>query len=423
MAEDTAVEAEAEATEDSALPGEKEYEALRVFFADREDDKKVVQWRKRRKNFTSKNQKEKHGKILMYRKCPEDVQKELDKSREKVIPAQWVKLNKNHNKRLLDPSVEPKYKSRLTIKSLDVSLGSSPASICWREHPSTAALTVVEGFGSDSGTTLKVGDCARTASTELVLLHRCRWCCTAALDVPCGRSTLGWRSVLRLDHVSKDTGAKELGWFLIDGALWTRDKGSIHPTLWANKLVRRVCRSTTQAEAYTRQAGVEDGDVLRVAVTDIFGCLDMRRWEATSAKFVKQIWMRDGKSLEPTLSNPKCNEHSDKRLSIEIASLRQELWRKAGEKAGDPFYDDCKPADDQLTDIVRWIDTDVMIADPMTKVMEPTKLVEARSTWSSRSKSVVKKRAKQLPYGRRRAKRTTSRAVDPKRQSLTTLSL
>ena len=74
--------------------------------------------------------------------------------------------------------------------------------------------------------------------------------------------------------------------------------------------------------------------------------------------------MTDCKSLELTLSNPKCNKHSDKRLSIEIASLRQELWRKAGEKAGDPSYDDYKPADDQLTDIVRWIDTDVMIADP-----------------------------------------------------------
>ena len=158
------------------------------------------------------------------------------------------------------------------------------------------------------------------------------------------------------------------------------DKGSIHPILWASNLVRRVCRSTIQAEAYTLQAGVEDGDVLRAAVTDIFGCLDVKRWEATSAKFVKQIWMTDCKSLELALSNPKCNKHSDKRLSIEIASLRQELWRKAGEKAGAPFYDDYKPADDQLTDIVRWIDTDVMIADPLTKAMEPTKLLEALKT-------------------------------------------
>eukprot|EP00439_Symbiodinium_sp_Y106_P083063 s1580_g22.t2 len=110
--------------------------------------------------------------------------------------------------------------------------------------------------------------------------------------------------------------------------------------------------------------------------------------------------MTDCKSLELTTSNPKCNKHSDKRLSIEIASLRQELWRKAGEKAGDPLYDDYKPADDQLTDIVRRIDTDVMIADPLTKVMEPTKLVEALKTNTldveQPLESVVKKRAKQL---------------------------
>ena len=88
--------------------------------------------------------------------------------------------------------------------------------------------------------------------------------------------------------------------FLTDGALWKGDKGSIHPILWASNLVRRVCRSTIQAEAYTAytlQAGVEDGDVLRAAVTDIFGCLDVKRWEATSAKFVKQIWMTDCKKF------------------------------------------------------------------------------------------------------------------------------
>ncbi|CAE7182068.1 unnamed protein product [Symbiodinium pilosum] len=39
-----------------------------------------------------------------------------------------------------------------------------------------------------------------------------------------------------------------------------------------------------------------------------------------------------------------------------------------------------RPANDQLTDIVRWIDTDVMIADPLTKVMEPVKLVQALET-------------------------------------------
>ena len=625
MAEDTAVDAdvEAEATESSALllrayashfwtkeektvwnslPGEKEYEALRVFFSDRvEADKQVLQWRKRRKNFTSKKQKEKHGKILMYHKCPEDVQKELDKSRAKewakwqdfsaaiilddaqydelireghqVIPTQWVELDKNHNKRLLDPTVEPNYKSRLVvrgdlekgdprsdsptasieaqnlvfsfaasrkvkIKSLDVTnayfqgeeidrvlLLSQPTGGLPGLKPHQHMLARAPIYGSTDGGRkfwkrlrnylkgkgLRENHIYRALYSytdadgvvQLLLTSHVDdllWACDPSCDwimndlietFKCGKVETGsfrycgkeiaqdedfnihvtcsetTRNVSKI-HVDKrrhsgdpltdsdktqmKSVAGSLAWvcrqcrpdlsyrvskiqsassngtvadikdankaveyaistydrglvfksglldwktpgalmslvitdashaneseemiinemtsveghrsqgarmvFLTDGALWNGDKGSIHPILWASNLVRRVCRSTIQAEAYTLQAGVEDGDVLRAAVTDIFGCLDMKRWEATSAKFVKQIWMTDCKSLELTLSNPKCNKHSDKRLSIEIASLRQELWRKAGEKAADPFYDDYKPADDQLTDIVRWL--------------------------------------------------------------------
>eukprot|EP00439_Symbiodinium_sp_Y106_P074763 s2539_g14.t1 len=107
---------------------------------------------------------------------------------------------------------------------------------------------------------------------------------------------------------------------------------------------------------YHRSQGVEDGDVLRAAVADLFGALDLKRWEASAAKFMKQIWFTDCKSLEETLKNPKCSKHSDKRLSIEIASLRQDLWRKKGEEAGDPYEEDYRPSDEFLTDTVRpWL--------------------------------------------------------------------
>ncbi|OLQ03412.1 Copia protein [Symbiodinium microadriaticum] len=625
--------------------------------------KKVVQWRKRRKNFTSKKQKEKHGKILVYHKCPEDVQKELDKSREKewakwkefsaaiiiddaqyqelireghqVIPTQWVELDKNHNKRLLDPTVEAKYKSRLVvrgdlekgdprsdsptagieaqnlvfsfaasrklrIKSLDVTnayfqgeeidrvlllsqpkgglpglkphqhmlarapiygstdggrrfwkrlrnylkgkglrenriyralysftdadgvvqllLTSHVDDLLWACDPSCdwimddliktfkCGTTEVGNFRycgkeitQDEDFTIRVSCADTTRNVSKIFVDKRRhpgdpltdsdrtqmksvagslaWVCrqcrpdlsyrvsriqsassngtvadireaNKAVEYAIGTydrglvfksGLLDWKTpgalmslvVTDASHANeseemiinemtsieghRSQGARMV--FLTDGALWTGDKGSIHPILWASNLVRRVCRSTIQAEAYTLQAGVEDGDVLRAAITDIFGCLDMKRWEATSAKFVKQIWMTDCKSLETTLSNPKCNKHSDKRLSIEIASLRQELWRKAGEKAGDPFYDDYKPADDQLTDIVRWIDTDVMIADPMTKVMEPTKLVEALKTNTldveQPLESVVKKRAKQLQRRSTKKEEDDDLGIDP----------
>ena len=40
------------------------------------------------------------------------------------------------------------------VSAREDSLGSSPTSTCWREHPSTAAPMVVEGFGSLKRTTL-----------------------------------------------------------------------------------------------------------------------------------------------------------------------------------------------------------------------------------------------------------------------------
>ena len=41
---------------------------------------------------------------------------ELIREGHQVIPTQWVELEKNHNKRLLDPTVEPNYKSRLVVR-------------------------------------------------------------------------------------------------------------------------------------------------------------------------------------------------------------------------------------------------------------------------------------------------------------------
>ena len=630
----------------NSLPGQKEYESLRCFFAERIETPETSVWRKRRKNYSSKRQKEKHGKNLVYSKCPEDVQKELDKTREKewnkwkefsaalvidkkqleelvreghqIVPTQWVEVDKNHAQRLLDPSIEPTYKSRLVVRgdleqgdprsdsptasieaqnivfsfaasrrlkicSLDVTntyfqgeeidrilLLSQPKGGLPGLKPDEHMLARAPIYGSTDGgrrfwkrlrTYLKkkglkenricralysftdangVVQMLMTSHVDDLL-----WACDPSRDwiikdlidtfkcgtvekgsfrycgkevkqdedftihVSCSDTARGVKKIhiapkrhrgdplTDSDKTQMKSVAGSLAWvcrqcrpdlsyrvsriqsasnsgtvadirdanktveyavrthdrgltfrsgmldwttpgallnlvvtdashaneseemivnettslehhrsqsarmvFLTTEALWKGDRGHIHPISWSSNLVRRVCRSTIQAEAYTLQAGVEDGDVVRAAVTDIFGRLDLKRWEATSAGFMRQIWMTDCKSLESTLKNPKCNKHSDKRLSIEIASLRQDLWRKKGDDAGDPFYDDYRPANDQLTDIVRWIDTDVMIADPLTKVMEPAKLVEALETnvldIEQPIDSVVKKRAKQL---------------------------
>ena len=128
------------------------------------------------------------------------------------------------------------------------------------------------------------------------------------------------------------------------------------------------------------------------------GQLDSRNWEATAAANLQQIWFTDCKSVHDALVNPVMAKMADKRLSIEFASMRQSLWRERGEKVGDPTVQDEMPK--HPTDKVRWIDTDVMLADPLTKQMEAIKLIEALDSnmWNIRQpiESIVKKRAKQL---------------------------
>ncbi|CAE7335191.1 unnamed protein product [Symbiodinium necroappetens] len=84
-------------------------------------------------------------------------------------------------------------------------------------------------------------------------------------------------------------------------------------------------------------------------------------------------------------------------LYLQIASLRQDIWRKNGEKAGDPHEEDDRRDDKDVTEMIRWIDTGVMAADPLTKVMEPIKLVHVMQTNELDVKqpidSIVKKRA------------------------------
>ena len=167
---------------------------------------------------------------------------------------------------------------------------------------------------------------------------------------------------------------------------------------FASTVLRRVCRATVQAETYALQSGVEAGDVLRAAIVDLRGELDPKDWVASSTKQMKQIWLTDCKSVEQALQRPVLAKITDKRLAIEISSLRQSLWRKPGSELPDPLYEDARPSD--TSDNVLWIDTDVMIADPLTKVMDPAKLQAAldTNTWDLRqpTESVVKKRAKQL---------------------------
>ena len=86
---------------------------------------------------------------------------------------------------------------------------------------------------------------------------------------------------------------------------------------------------------------------------------------------------------------------TDKRLGITIASLRQAVWRRRGEAIGAPMVIDTLPSSSDATDVCRWVDTDCMLADALTKQMSPEKLGAAidTNTWSLEQpiESIVRK--------------------------------
>ena len=170
-----------------------------------------------------------------------------------------------------------------------------------------------------------------------------------------------------------------------------------HVLGYTSSVLRRVVRSTIQAETYNIQYAVESGDIIRAGLADIFGKLDRTDWEATAASFMHAVWFTDCESARAALMRPVQGKMADKRLGIEVASLRQSLWRSPGETVGLPNLDEKRPSD--TTDSIRWIDTDIMLADPLTKAMTGEKLIEAMRTnkWdlSQPIESLAKKRIKQ----------------------------
>ena len=114
---------------------------------------------------------------------------------------------------------------------------------------------------------------------------------------------------------------------------------------------------------------------------------------------MKAVWFTDCDPTVKALTRPVLAKITNKRSGLEFAALRQSLWRMPGQDCGDPHDDDVRPNPKEATDKVRWIDTDVMVMDQLTKRMEPDKLWETLNAnwWDIKQpiESLAKKRLKQ----------------------------
>jgi hypothetical protein len=150
------------------------------------------------------------------------------------------------------------------------------------------------------------------------------------------------------------------------------DVATVHPIAWSSTVIRRVCRATLQAETMALTKGVEAGARLRAAIVDMRGRLNLKDWEQSSSSQMGHVWFTDCDSLYEHLISPKNNSVDNKRLAIDLMALRQYVWERNGERS--------QYIEHSCGDYPRWIDTSTMIADPLTKSMDPTRLVDTLMT-------------------------------------------
>ena len=167
-----------------------------------------------------------------------------------------------------------------------------------------------------------------------------------------------------------------------------------------------------KAESYQLTEVVEAADLIRAAIADAHGQLQHNDWENSAASWCKSQRLTDCKSGADTLHKPVARG-IDKRLGIELASLRQFLWRRRFHDLRDRRLLEELPNDKDRTDLCRWIDTAVMFCDCLIKRMPEDFLVKILDSniWNVAQTEEAKatKARKAAGVQRRKAERDASK--------------
>ena len=99
------------------------------------------------------------------------------------------------------------------------------------------------------------------------------------------------------------------------------------PLSYSSTTIRRVCRSTLQAETYSLQHGLEAGDKLRGVLAEIKGQIKSLRTRETDARScVPHLALTDCRSLSDHVASEILAKVSDNRLGIELQSIHESYW-------------------------------------------------------------------------------------------------
>ena len=151
-----------------------------------------------------------------------------------------------------------------------------------------------------------------------------------------------------------------------------KERCHVHVLEWCSHALRRVCRSTLQAETLSSMDGSEAGNYVRGLMHSMVhpkasNEKRLTEWKIDAMDSRHLHWVSDCRSFIAYMGNPSQNTVTDKRLAIDLTALRQESWRKHGAELGEPGIQNAVPEDG--TDHLWWVSTQDMLSDGLTKQM------------------------------------------------------
>jgi hypothetical protein len=175
--------------------------------------------------------------------------------------------------------------------------------------------------------------------------------------------------------------------------------GIVHIISFGSSLIKRVCRSTFQAETQALLSGVEDAARIRACIAELRGGEIDKDWEETSTRLVKQVMLSDCNSLVSHLTSPVLGKLEDKRLSLDLHSLRQDIWVH-DKRDLDHLDISC------FNNWIRWIDTSAMVIDSLTKAMSAEDIQRTMQTGHlSLDATPLSRQKKAIKRAQRRSKK------------------
>ena len=113
---------------------------------------------------------------------------------------------------------------------------------------------------------------------------------------------------------------------------------------WHSTVLKRVCRSTLQSEAFSLLGGSEEAEHLRFVLHGVrHPRCGKPHWQVQAIDGTLVEWLTDCRSLHDHDKQAGLHIVSDKYLAIDLCGLRQMLWRVPGEAVGNPLAIDRLP--------------------------------------------------------------------------------